>query len=494
MAPGLKRVPHHRFLYTRGAAFYFRRNVPLDARAAFGQGQVWRALEASTLPKARLELAVLLEDFDRRVDAVRRKASGVPAVFYTPNQGELEAGVRAWLNARLNDANSTIHSVRDPDERKLDLEAQERAVQQAARQGETNLSTSWVAEALCERYGWRIEAGSDLHSRLLRTMAQGQMEFSHQFAGELDVIRRPHRDHTFSPAEYAADVELNRLGGPPVSLLALFDAYGAEAGLKGATIKAWRRQIIHLKTFLGHDDATRVTPEDMVGWKEALLIQKGPSGRPLSTVTVQDTYLAAARAVFRWAVANHKLPANPAETVSVRKRKKTQLRSKSLTDAEAETILAATLIPYPSITQEHAFARRWVPWLCAYTGARVNELSQLRAEDVQMTDGQWCIRITPEAGTVKNDEARIVPLHPHVIEQGFIADLAGKSGPLFYSPGDRRGGSAGNPRYSSANLTTSAVSRPPSSELRIFQSIVGIVRFRRTRIAAAIIVRAVITG
>jgi integrase len=80
-------------------------------------------------------------------------------------------------------------------------------------------------------------------------------------------------------------------------------------------------------------------------------------------------------------------------------------------------------------------ARRWVSWLCAYTGARPGEITQLRGADVVQQDGIWALRITPEAGTVKGRESRTVPLHEHLIEQGFLkfVDQSGP-GPLFYNP------------------------------------------------------------
>ncbi len=44
-------------------------------------------------------------------------------------------------------------------------------------------------------------------------------------------------------------------------------------------------------------------------------------------------------------------------------------------------------------------------------------------------------RITPEAGTVKGDAARVVPLHEHLVAQGFLTFvLQHKDGPLFYEP------------------------------------------------------------
>jgi integrase len=75
-----------------------------------------------------------------------------------------------------------------------------------------------------------------------------------------------------------------------------------------------------------------------------------------------------------------------------------------------------------------------VPWLCAYTGARVGEMTQLRGVDVLRQDGISALRITPEAGTVKTRKARVVPLHDHLIAQGFpeFVKTRGK-GPLFYN-------------------------------------------------------------
>jgi integrase len=79
-------------------------------------------------------------------------------------------------------------------------------------------------------------------------------------------------------------------------------------------------------------------------------------------------------------------------------------------------------------------AKRWCPWLAAYTGALMGELRQLRGSDVFRQDGVWAIKISPEAGTVKSRKPRTVPLHEHLIKQKFVqfAEASGK-GPLFYN-------------------------------------------------------------
>lgn len=255
-------------------------------------------------------------------------------------------------------------------------------------------------------------------------------------------------DAFFSPAEHQADADRKRrrVVTKSVSILGLFNAYTAEAELKPATQKAWRYCLAHLVEHLGHDDATQVEPTDIIGWKEALAAEGGDEPAR-GARTIRDKYLAAAKAVFRWAAENHKISTNPTEGIGIRVKKRPRLREPGLTDKEADTILRAALRESDRATGSlQSFARRWVPWLCAYTGARVGEITQLRSQDVFLEDGIYCLRITPEAGTQKTDRAWKVPLHSHLLEQGFIGALSGRSGPLFYDPANHRGGSLGNPQ------------------------------------------------
>jgi integrase len=114
------------------------------------------------------------------------------------------------------------------------------------------------------------------------------------------------------------------------------------------------------------------------------------------------------------------------------RRKKLARGHKAFTPSEAKKILAASLA-ISDTSRASAAARRWVPWLCAYTGARVSEITQLRGADVIEEDGVWAIHITPEAGTVKTGQGRTVPLHKHLIAQGFLTFAASRgNGPLFY--------------------------------------------------------------
>ena len=141
----------------------------------------------------------------------------------------------------------------------------------------------------------------------------------------------------------------------------------------------------------------------------------------MSAKTVKDSDLAELKTIFGWAAANGKMSANPAEGVTIKLGKKRKVRPKGFSDEEAIAILTAARNLKPGNEQPKTFAaKRWVPWLCAYTGARVGEPAQLRKEDLRQEGKHWIINITPEAGTV-NNEAREVVLHPHLVELGFVA-------------------------------------------------------------------------
>ncbi|MAS14456.1 MAG: integrase [Nitratireductor sp.] len=224
------------------------------------------------------------------------------------------------------------------------------------------------------------------------------------------------------------------------SPLDLFDRYSAESKLKPATIKRWRPIVASVEK--EHPNLSDITVDWAISWKNRLVA----SG--LSNNSIRNAYLASMRSLCNWAVTNREIPSNPFATVTLKADKKRKLRPKGFTDGEALTILRATFDPAPEgFSREHAAARRWVPWLCAYLGARVGEVSQLRAQDIRQEDGIWLVWITPDAGSTKNESARHVALHPHLIEQGFLAFVQKSGpGPLFYDPKRSRNGSEMNPQ------------------------------------------------
>lgn len=231
-------------------------------------------------------------------------------------------------------------------------------------------------------------------------------------------------------------------GSAKTSLKDLVEDWWREAqaaqSAKPSTYESYRNTVANFVAFLKHEDASRVRPEDVIAFKDHRLNTINPrTGKPISAKTVKDSDLAGLKTVFGWGVTNLRIATNPATKITLKVGKPAKLRSKSLSDAEAKAILSAAMRLKKGSEQARTFAaKRWIPWLCAYTGARVGEVGQLRKEDVRCEDGVWVVHITPEAGTVKTNDARDVALHSHIVEQGFPAFVAASSpGHLFVKPG-----------------------------------------------------------
>jgi integrase len=58
----------------------------------------------------------------------------------------------------------------------------------------------------------------------------------------------------------------------------------------------------------------------------------------------------------------------------------------------------------------------------------------VRGGDIEHRNGLYVMKLTPDAGTMKSRNTRVVPLHEHIIAQGFIETVqrVGK-GALFYN-------------------------------------------------------------
>jgi integrase len=207
----------------------------------------------------------------------------------------------------------------------------------------------------------------------------------------------------------------------------LFEAWVKSKQPAQSTVESWRTVFNALRRDFPDRSASAIKPEEAQQWLDKLITAER------TAFTVHNTWLRATRTVFAWG-ARRKLTSNPFGEAVVDVPRRKQLRPKWLYEHERKTILRAAA-EIAKIDSPDDAARHWVPWLLAYTGARPQDITQLRGKDVQEVDGIWTINITPEAETVKSAQARRVPLHEHLIERGFLnfVKLSGE-GPLFYRP------------------------------------------------------------
>ena len=231
------------------------------------------------------------------------------------------------------------------------------------------------------------------------------------------------------PDTFPAYVDQRRVAATTgMNVWDLFGAYVAARKPADKTIGRWRCVFKALQAaFPG--SAADLSENNARAWKDTLVTPK----RGARTVDV--VWLTAAKTAFSWGVSQKHLRTNPFASVKVDVPKASVLREegKSFNTPEAQVILTASLA-IANTKDAFPLAKRWVPWVCAYSGARAGEITQLRGIDVMKRGGFYVMRITPEAGSTKTGNARTVPLHEHLIAQGFIEFVRAQGdGPLFYN-------------------------------------------------------------
>lgn len=145
--------------------------------------------------------------------------------------------------------------------------------------------------------------------------------------------------------------------------------------------------------FIGHEDVTRYTKAKIREWRDAKL-------ETLSPNTVSQVYLASIRTILKWAKENELIVENVAEDVRQSIPKKVSTHERGYTDEEARAVLAAARA-YEAVAKDGnpvreaatmTAAKQWLPWLAAFSGARIGEIAQVRREDFRQERGVWIMR------------------------------------------------------------------------------------------------------
>lgn len=223
---------------------------------------------------------------------------------------------------------------------------------------------------------------------------------------------------------------------PSLTLTGMVAGWAAERKPPERTKYQWDRIIKSLEAHLGHDDAAKIQKEDIIGWKDAMV------AAGLSSTTVKNK-LTVASTLFGWARENKRIKENPAERIRLYAKKDRTKKRQPYSTEEAKLILESARL-------ESKAERRWVPWLLAFSGARLGEVCDATARDIRKIGKIWCLDINEHnrGREIKNAHSiRIVPLHPAIVSEGFLKYVEGlpAGGPLFPGvPPDRFGQRAGN--------------------------------------------------
>ncbi|WP_181300666.1 tyrosine-type recombinase/integrase [Bosea sp. 124] len=185
---------------------------------------------------------------------------------------------------------------------------------------------------------------------------------------------------------------------------------------KPSTFRRYGPSLASFHAFWGERDVGLLSQDDV--WQWALEREKEVG---ITARTINKNDLVAISSVLGWASTypgKRLLVTNPAKGVSLEVESKTEKREKAFRDDEVAAILKAARKARGNPEFPRAAAsRRWTAWICAYTGARIQEVCWLKREDIKRQDGMWVIHFSQ----TKTDVARTIPMHAALIEEGLLA-------------------------------------------------------------------------
>jgi integrase len=165
---------------------------------------------------------------------------------------------------------------------------------------------------------------------------------------------------------------------------------------------------------------------------EVLALAESSGLQPLHPRTINSKYLALLDAFFGWCLTGGEITENPAAgvRVSLPKHHGTESGRNPFKITHLQTLFTTPLYtgcksdsriyePGEVLVRDH---RYWLPLIALWSGARLNELCQLRVADVREVDAVWCLDINADGTKRLKSKAakRLVPIHPELVRLGFL--------------------------------------------------------------------------
>lgn len=400
--------------------YRIRVRVPQDIRDAVGKSERIASLETKSPKEAAAKAPSAIAKIRAEFNAARA-ASGPPRRL---TNKEIIAQAGAWYR-------DTVSEWEDDPGPPTGWEAWEDMLFAELERDQDGEIIGFLPKArdLAEARQLLVEKGISADQDSLLRFALALFDAKRKVAALLTA--RAEGDYSPDPHAKAFPKVETTNSGPPITAESVVTAWATERRPAAKTLEKYSGTFRNIARVLGFDDLRRITTDDVLTFKRHRLeAEKRHPG------TVEDD-IRNAGAVCKWAVINRFLPSNPFDGLAP-KAPRTLAAREPYSDEEARRILTAA--------REEKGWLRWGPWLLCFTGARIGELAELRRKDVQEEEGVSFLDIRPhEARPGKNATMqRMIPLHPAVIAEGFLAYVAtlphDPNGPLFPCiPPDPRG-------------------------------------------------------
>lgn len=435
---GADEDPMPTFLSKRGSTYYFRRIIPEALRPEFG-GRKERVFSLKT--KDRATAARLCRQEAVRTDTLFEEAEAkVAANASRPATGTNSLSVAQLASRIANDWR--------------------------------RIREEYAAQDRLPEFTERVRQAFEDHQAILRgdfpDAPIGSLNGSEAMVFATRAILTG--EGVASLPEVLPAAQQAKSSASSLTMTELIDRWAAERKPTEKSVLMWRRTARDFNDITGGVPVGEITKRHVLDFKDRMLT----AGSSPATV---DSRLNHLRSLFRYAIANDLLDADPANGVKAPASKRAKEARLPFDTASLEALFSG---PVHSAGERPkrggGEASYWLPLLALFTGARLNELGQLRTSDIVherysregIESFAWVIRITADEADglrLKNrSSARRVPIHPTLIDLGFLRYTDGQRGKgaakLFPDlRGDRFGVVTGNwskwfgPYLRSRNIT-----------------------------------------
>lgn len=424
------------YLFLRHGIYYFKRKVPSDVRHGFPEfrsGQLVRSLGTGLLSQAKVLLAVEVTEFELRVAQIRRELAQQQALAraaqaresYERRAPHVERGPHAAAKPSVNGAFTFSYQL------PWGTAAAWPALNTAApfpQPQVANTAAAPSAQAATRHASRRPQSATAIGPRVVPTSTAGTKPKAPPVDASgpaINAATNAARNPTTSPTTAPATVRIRRDAvAASTTMLHLYESWKLTQ-TRARTLGTVHTSVMEFRTLHGPLPVAAVTKTHARAYRD-LLIERGLSKRTIENKLGHLSTLV--RFGMRELIEDH--PLNPFERIDIIGA--TGLHPpkdrRAYTVAELNTILGSQLYttdyrPGGQVTD----AAYWLPIFGPFVGARIEELCQLRVEDVQRINGSWCIRICDlgDDQTVKTlSSFRRVPLHEVIIRSGFLAYAA----------------------------------------------------------------------
>ena len=417
-----------KYLKERNGTYYFVRRIPAKVVDALGlkRKQMWRSLHTTNRAEAIRKLPEGLHDFNELLASVKpkvekfggRKVPDRSQVEETATGKYLhEAHIPAllanyeWALLDTDDEERSVMTRDDRAERREMLEEGLEGLYELAAAEDYSTMPEIAAQILnmCKLIA---PPGSNAHTQLLKQLLQKEIE-----------VMEIQRDR-LRGKRYPTPTEAPQAPRDMPTLLTLLKDWSRKQ-TEVRTIETYTSNVAEFEAVLGALPVVAITKAHVNGYRDHL------KEDDLSRSTVKNR-IGGLATLVRHGIAKEMFKAmqNPFENIdldSVPKRPTYENR-RAYEIGELKTLFHSAKytrgLQTRGQTKESSY---WAPLLGPFMGARIEEIAQLRMEDVQCINGVWALRIAnldAEQHLKTDSSYRLVPLHDEVIRCGFLAYCA----------------------------------------------------------------------